>query len=92
MCREGNSTAAAFLTHVGEVKEDLEERREFCWREMLRKMEERNILCSESEVEKIKPHIDGRLTIKYAVLDTGSLLLLPLRGTSTFTITNYFLF
>ena len=27
MCREGDSTAAAFLTHVGEVKEDLEEER-----------------------------------------------------------------
>ena len=31
----------------------------------------------ESELEKIKPHMDGRLTIKYAVLDTGSLLLSP---------------
>ena len=29
----------------------------------------------ESELEKIKPHMDGRLTIKYAVLDPGSLLL-----------------
>ena len=31
----------------------------------------------ESELEKIKPHMDGRLTIKYALLDTGSLLLSP---------------
>ena len=31
----------------------------------------------ESELEKIKPHMDGRLTIKYAALDTGSLLLSP---------------
>ena len=31
----------------------------------------------QSELEKIKPHMDGRLTIKYALLDTGSLLLSP---------------
>ena len=27
-----------------------------------------------SEIEKIKPHMDGRLTIKYAELDSDSLL------------------
>ena len=32
----------------------------------------------QSELEKIKPHMDGRLTIKYADLDSGSLLLSPL--------------
>lgn len=31
-----------------------------------------------AELEKIKPHMDGRLTIKYAELDPGSLLLSPL--------------
>jgi len=73
LCREGYKTAGGFLTHVGEVKEDLEA--------LIKQVGKEKVLIvlsgPESELEKIKPHMDGRLTIKYAALDTGSLLLSP---------------
>merc|ERR1719204_938742 len=57
LCREGYKSAAGFLAHVNEVKDELEG------------------LIKQVGKEKIKPHMDGRLTIKYAELDSGALLM-----------------
>jgi len=74
LCREGYKTAAGFLAHVAEVKDDLEA--------LIKQVGKERVLivmsAPGSEIEKIKPHMDGRLTIKYAELDSGSLLLSPL--------------
>jgi len=71
VCREGYKTAGGFLSHVAEVKDDLEALIKLVGKEKVL------IVMSgpSSEIEKIKPHMDGRLTIKYAELDSGSLLL-----------------
>eukprot|EP00091_Calanus_sinicus_P021820 TRINITY_DN6627_c0_g1_i1.p1 TRINITY_DN6627_c0_g1~~TRINITY_DN6627_c0_g1_i1.p1 ORF type:complete len:140 (+),score=19.04 TRINITY_DN6627_c0_g1_i1:297-716(+) len=59
------------LAHTAEVKDDLEG--------MIKKIgkDKVKILCSgpASEIEKVKPHMDGRLPIKFVELDAGSLLL-----------------
>ena len=69
LCREGYKNGAAMLAHSAEVKDDLEG--------MIKKIgkEKVKILCSgpASEIEKVKPHMDGRLPIKFVELDSGSL-------------------
>eukprot|EP00090_Calanus_glacialis_P022129 TRINITY_DN3414_c0_g1_i1.p1 TRINITY_DN3414_c0_g1~~TRINITY_DN3414_c0_g1_i1.p1 ORF type:complete len:252 (-),score=73.63 TRINITY_DN3414_c0_g1_i1:121-876(-) len=71
LCREGYKNAAGMLAHTAEVKDELEG--------MIKKIgkDKVKILCSgpPSEIEKIKPHMDGRLPIKFVDLDAGSLLL-----------------
>jgi len=71
LCREGYKSAAGFLAHVAEVKDELEG--------LIKQVGKENvkISCSgpKAELEKIKPHMDGRLTIKYAELDSGALLM-----------------
>ena len=71
LCREGYKNGAAMLAHTAEVKDDLEG--------MIKKIgkERVKIICSgpASEIEKIKPHMDGRLPMKFVDLDSGSLLL-----------------
>jgi len=71
LCREGYKNAGGLLAHTAEVKDELEG--------MIKKIgkERVKILCSgpASEIEKLKPHMDGRLPIKYIELDSGALLL-----------------
>jgi len=71
LCREGYKNGEAMLAHSNEVKEDLEG--------MMTKMgkERVKIICSgpASEIAKVKPHVTGRLPIKFVELDSGSLLL-----------------
>jgi len=71
LCREGYKNGAALLAHTAEVKDDLEG--------MIKKIgkERVKIICSgpASELEKVKPHMDGRLPMKFVDLDSGSLLL-----------------
>jgi len=71
LCREGYKNGAAMLAHTAEVKDDLEG--------MIKKIgkERVKIICSgpASELEKVKPHMDGRLPFKFVDLDSGSLLL-----------------
>jgi len=71
LCREGYKDGAALLAHSAEVKDDLEE--------MIKKIgkDKVRILCCgpSSEIEKVKPHMDGRLPVKFVDLDSGSLLL-----------------
>jgi len=71
LCREGYKHAQGMLAHSAEVKDELEG--------MIKKIgkERVKILMSgpASELEKVKPHMDSRLPIKYVELDTGALLL-----------------
>jgi len=71
LCREGYKNGAAMLAHTNDVKDDLEA--------LIKKIgkERVKILCSgpASELEKVKPHMDGRLPIKFVDLDSGALLL-----------------
>ena len=71
MCREGYKGAAGFLAHVGEVKDELEKMIKQIGKERVK------ILCSgpSADLEQIKPHMDGRLPIKFVDLDSGALLL-----------------
>merc|ERR1712110_1352634 len=73
MCREGYKSALGFQAHVMEVKDDLEAIIKQVGRDRVK------IICCgpAGELEKIKPHMDGRLPIKYADLDAGSLLINP---------------
>lgn len=73
MCREGYKSALGFQAHVMEVKDDLEAIIKQVGKERVK------IICCgpAGELEKIKPHMDGRLPIKYADLDAGSLLINP---------------
>jgi len=78
MCREGYKSALGFQAHVMEVKDDLEAIIKQVGRERVK------IICCgpAGELEKIKPHMDGRLPIKYADLDAGSLLINPFPSSS----------
>jgi len=71
LCREGYKHAQGMLAHSAEVKDELEG--------MIKKIgkERVKILMSgpASELEKVKPHMDSRLPIKYVELDTGALQL-----------------
>merc|ERR1712029_384842 len=74
MCREGYKSAAGFLAHVNEIKDELEGLIKQVGKERVK------ILCSgtKGDLENIKSHMDGRLTIKYLELDSGALMLNPL--------------
>merc|ERR1711862_558526 len=74
MCREGYKSAAGFLAHVNEIKDELEGLIKQVGKERVK------ILCSgtKGDLEYIKSHMDGRLTIKYLELDSGALMLNPL--------------
>merc|ERR1712013_709727 len=69
LCREGYKGAAGLMAHMGEVKEDLEKMIKQIGKERVK------ILMSgpASELDKVKPHMDGRLTVKYVELDSGAL-------------------
>jgi len=71
LCREGYKGAAGLMAHMGEVKEDLEKMIKQIGKERVK------ILMSgpASELDKVKPHMDGRLTVKYVELDSGALQL-----------------
>ena len=73
LCLEGYKNGAAMLAHTAGVKDDL--------KALIKKVgkERVKILCSgpASELDKVKPHMDGRLPIKFVDLDSGSLLLNP---------------
>ena len=97
--REGYRSAAGFLAHVKEVKDDLEAIIKQVGKERVKVSRVANslqisvqiqtsrrfvssssancvqIICCgpPSELEKIKPHMDGRLSVKYAELDSGAL-------------------
>merc|ERR1711862_550009 len=60
LCREGYKGAAGLMAHMGEVKEDLEKMIKQIGKERVK------ILMSgpASELDKVKPHMDGRLTVK----------------------------
>ena len=99
LLREGYRSAAGFLAHVREVKEDLEAIIKQVGKERVKVSRIANslqisvqiqtsrrfvssssahcvqIVCCgpPSELEKIKPHMDGRLSVKYAELDSGAL-------------------
>jgi len=68
LCREGYKGAAGLMAHMGEVKEDLEKMIKQIGKERVK------ILMSgpASELDKVKPHTDGRLTVKYVELDSGA--------------------
>merc|ERR1711868_121697 len=74
ICREGYKSTAGFLAHVNEVKDELEGLIKQVGKERVK------ILCSapKADLESIKPHMDGRLTVKYLELDSGALMLNPL--------------
>jgi len=74
ICREGYKSTAGFLAHVNEVKDELEGLIKQVGKERVK------ILCSapKADLENIKPHMDGRLTVKYLELDSGALMLNPL--------------
>jgi len=69
LCREGYKSAQGLLAHSAEIKDELEA--------MIKKIgkERVKILMSgpASELDKVKPHMDSRLTIKYVELDSGAL-------------------
>jgi len=73
LAREGFKNGEAMLAHTADVKDDLEA--------LIKKIgkERVKILCSgpASELEKVKPKMDGRLPIKFIELDSGALLLNP---------------
>merc|ERR1711942_178209 len=71
LCREGYKGAPGLLAHMGEVKGELEGMIKQLGKERVK------ILMSgpASELEKVKPHMDSRLTVKYVELDSGALQL-----------------
>jgi len=71
LCREGYKGAPGLMAHMGDVKDDLEGMIKQIGKERVK------ILMSgpASELAKVKPHMDSRLTVKYVELDSGALQL-----------------
>jgi len=71
LCREGYKGAPGLLAHMGEVKGELEGMIKQLGKERVK------IIMSgpPAELEKVKPHMDSRLTVKYVELDSGALQL-----------------
>ena len=74
LVREGYKDAMALLSHSRDIKEELEG--------LVRRVgvERVRILCSapQTELDKLKPHMEGRLPVRYAVLDPGAVQPSPL--------------
>merc|ERR1712098_386743 len=73
LCREGYKGAPGLLAHMGEVKGELEGMIKQLGKERVK------IIMSgpPAELEKVKPHMDSRLTVKYVELGSPSSTLQP---------------